>query len=111
MGLKTNTDRFAQDIIFKIKSDFPSQSDKAFNILNNALENTDYLNNSRYIRCIIFLANKSLDGLKEYIKHARMDPRDVMLWAEYVNRQSRERKRVRDFNKSFEENDLSVRDD
>ncbi len=111
MGLKTNTDRFTQDIIDKIKSDFPSQSNLAFDILNNALENADYLNNSRYIRCIVFLANKKLDGLKEYIKHARMDPRDVMLWAEYIDRQSSELKRVRDFNNSFEENNLTVRDD
>ena len=45
---------------------------------------------------------KSISELKGFIENARCDPRDVMLYAEYIEG----KKRVRDFNKSFDENNL-----
>lgn len=106
----SDTNRFAEDIIRQLEADFGALAPQAVALLNRALEATEYLNNSRYIRCIIFLANKELGQLKTYIAAAIQDPWDVVYWAEYVNRESGKLKRVRDFNQSFEANDLSSRE-
>ncbi len=93
---------FEKDIIDKIKSDFSGKEEFVFDLLKNAISKYDYLKTPRIIRCIIFLANKSVSELKINIERASFDPRDVMLYAEYIE----EKKRVRDFNNSFLKNNL-----
>lgn len=96
---------FKDDIINRIYTDFGKESNNAFEILQRAIEKTDDLNSDRIIRCVIFLAKGNIDELHKYIKAATVDPRDIMLWAEYeASNGSADHKRLRDFDKTFEEN-------
>ena len=99
------------DIKDRIKSDFQDSAIEATKALEEALSRYEYLNNERIIRCIIYLSKGKLDKLKMSINQAIEDPRDVMLWAEYINLGDKETpKRVRDFNKSFQNAEKGVRD-
>ena len=100
-----------EDITAKIKGDFGNNSNEAMRFLNIAIENADYLKTDRVIRCIIFLAKGNLIDLKKYIESATFDTRDVMLWAEYKKLNGEFNfKRLRDFNKTFEECSNDVED-
>ena len=93
---------FREDIIQKIRSDFKDSSEKAIEILEESILRTEYLKTDRVIRCILYLSNGDLVKLKEYIEVAIYDTRDVMFWAEYINRDNNQKpKRVRNFNKPF----------
>ena len=95
---------FKADITNKITTDFDANATRALEILENAIAKTDYLETDRVIRCIIFLAKGNMDDLNKYIKAAAIDPRDVMLWAEYEkSNDDADYKRLRDFDHSFEE--------
>ena len=95
---------FKDDIITKINTDFGNNSSKAKTMLSDAVEKVDYLKTERVIRCIIFLAKGNLTDLNKYIEAATFDTRDVMLWAEYEKLNGDFNcKRLRDFNKTFEE--------
>lgn len=94
---------FKEDIQQRIKLDFKDSAGEAFELLSNAILETDYLKIDRVIRCIIFLAKGDLINLKEYIDNAKFDTRDVMLWAEYEKLEGELNfKQIRDFNKSFD---------
>ncbi len=102
---------YNNDIKSKIESDFGDLSSEVFKIINDAITTTEYLNHERIIRCIIFLADKDIEKLKHYISIAIQDPRDVMFWAEYINRDAEQTpKRVRDFNKSFDMCEVDVKE-
>jgi hypothetical protein len=93
----------APDIKERIQFDFGDNAIEATKILEEAISRYEYLNHERIIRCIIYLSDKKLDKLKESINQAKDDPRDVMLLAEYINLGDNEKpKRVRDFNKTFQ---------
>jgi galactose-1-phosphate uridylyltransferase len=95
---------FKDDINERIQTDFGENADKATTMLFDAISKVDYLKTDRVIRCIIFLAKGNLADLNKYIETATFDTRDVMLWAEYEGIKENEKpKRVRDFNKNFEE--------
>lgn len=93
------------DILEKIKTDFGDNTPNALSLLEEAILQYDYLNHPRIIRCILFLANGSIDSLVTHIEVAR-EPRDIMFWAEYVDRDSDKPKRIRDFNYPFENQSL-----
>lgn len=100
---------FKQDIEDRIKSDFGNKSTEAFQIFQLAIQQHNYLKSDRVIRAIIFLSEKSIEKLKQNIETAISDTRDVMYWAEYINRDDFESaKRVRDFNKTFEDSEAGV---
>jgi hypothetical protein len=100
---------YSKDIIDKIEVDFGDQASAVFRIIDEAISKADYLNHNRIIRCILFLAEKDIDKLKSNIEAASYDPRDVMLWAEYLNNgQEQHPKRIRDFNKTFDECETDV---
>lgn len=95
---------FKDDINVRIRTDFGENSNKATTRLIDAINKVDYLKTDRVIRCIIFLAKGNLTDLNRYIETATYDTRDVMLWAEYEGLKENEKpKRVRDFNKTFDE--------
>jgi hypothetical protein len=94
---------FKDDIITRINADFGESANKAITTLIDAINKVDYLKTDRVIRCIIFLAKGNLTDLNKYIETATFDTRDVMLWAEYERLNDRDFKRLRDFNKTFEE--------
>jgi len=88
-----------------MKIRFTSEYDTANKILTEYLTKYDYLNSDRIIRCVIFLANNEIESFKSFLESAKVDPRDVMWWAEYENQESLDNnKRVRDFSKNFQEN-------
>ena len=99
------------DIINRIKSDFEKDSNKALEILKNRLNELEYLNNDRIIRCIIYLSKGSIKELNNFINVAQQDPRDVMMMAEYKEGSNFENfKRLRDLNKTFEECEKNVKE-
>ena len=95
---------FKNDIIARVKSDFGIDANKAVTMLNEGIAKAEYIKTDRVIRCIVFLAKGNLFNLKRYIETAIFDTRDVMLWAEYEKlNEDFNYKRLRDFNKTFEE--------
>jgi hypothetical protein len=99
------------DIRERINIDFGDKASDVIRIFNEAISKADYLNKDRIIRCIIYLSDKDLNKLKKNIETATYDPRDVMLWAEYKNHgqgEMDEVKRIRDFNKPFDQADKDV---
>lgn len=99
-----------KDIRDRIESDFGDNAISVFKLLEDAVSKVKYLNWDRIIRCIIFLAEKDIKKLKQNIKVATYDPRDVMLWAEYKNIEpGQEPKRIRDFNKTFDNANKNVK--
>ena len=101
------------DIREKINADFGDKALDVVRIFDEAISKANYLNQDRTIRCILYLSDKDLNKLKENIETATYDPRDVMLWAEYENRgqgEMDELKRIRDFNKTFDQADKGVRE-
>lgn len=102
---------FKDDIISRINTDFGENVNKAMTMLIDAINKVDYLKTDRIIRCIIFLAKGSLTDLDKYIEKATYDTRDVMLWAEYEKiNGDLNYKRLRDFNKTFEESSNDVKE-
>ena len=102
---------FKDDIIARINTDFRENANKATTMLIDSITKVDYLKTDRVIRCIIFLAKGNLTDLNRYIETAIYDTRDVMLWAEYEGLKENENlKRVRDFNKIFEECSRGVKE-
>ena len=100
-----------EDILRKIHSDFGENANNAINVLNKAVEEITYHETDRVLRCIIFLAKGSIDELHKHIEVAELDARDVMFQAEYekIFGES-DFKRLRDFNKTFEESTNDVRE-
>jgi hypothetical protein len=101
------------DIRERINTDFGDKASDVIRIFDEAISKADYLNQDRIIRCVIYLSDKDLNKLKKNIETATYDPRDVMLWAEYKNRgqgEMDEVKRIRDFNKPFDQADKDVRE-
>ena len=102
---------FKEDIIQKIRSDFKDSSGKAIELLQENISRKEYLKTDRVIRCILYLASGDLAKLKEYIEVAIYDTRDVMYWAEYINRDPGQKpRRIRDFNKTFTNCENDVRE-
>ncbi len=98
-----------KDIRNRIESDFGENASEAYHLLNEAILKTEDLNHQRIIRCILFLAEGNSEKLKQMIQAATSDPRDVLFWAEYINRDGlKSSKRVRNFNHSFEDSEKNV---
>ncbi|MFD2567339.1 hypothetical protein [Pseudotenacibaculum haliotis] len=96
-----------KDIVEEMRIRFDSDFNNANKILTEYLNKYDYLNSDRIIRCVIFLANDEIQSFKSFLESAKGDPRDVIWWAEYDNRDSlNNNKRVRDFSKPFKENTI-----
>jgi hypothetical protein len=99
------------DIQQRIKFDFSNKTAEANIIITDAIIKTTYLNHPRILRCILFLAKGDMDNLKKYLDVAIQDPRDVMLWAEYIDLNDEQTpKRIRDFNKTFEFCEVDVKE-
>jgi hypothetical protein len=95
--------KFKDDIVRKIVIDFGEYSNQAIKILDETIANTISLETDRLVRCIIFLAEGDLNELNKYVETAILDQRDIILWAEYDRTVKGVFKRLRDFNKPFEE--------
>src|SRR5688572_9472571 len=100
---------FKEDIHKRIESDFGNNASEVVKLIHEATTKTNYISSDRVIRCIIFLAEKNLEKLQKFIKMASVDPRDVMMCAEYINLgPDQDPKRVRDFNKTLDACETNV---
>lgn len=91
-----------EDIINRIHEDFGENSAQAIKIVEKETTKSGDLQPDRIIRCIIFLAEGNIDDLSRYIEAAAVDPRDVMLWAEYEpSADGADDNKVRDFSEPF----------
>lgn len=93
-----------KDITDEMKIRFDSDLISANKILEEHLNEYDYLNSDRIIRCIVFLTQNGIENFEKNLILAKSDPRDIILWAEYGQENKYVPKRIRDFNKSFPEN-------
>lgn len=96
------------DILKRIDGDYGHSAKEAKSLISNRIKSHDHLDHPRIIRCAIFLAEGSISGLEDSLDIAQQDPRDVMLYAEYVETEAGEYKRVRDFNNTFERAEENV---
>ena len=92
--------RFAQDIEARLEREFaePARS-TVREALAQILDMTP-----RTLRCVLHLGGGRLDHVLHFAERARMDPRDVIYWAEYEEPESpgASPRRVRDFRFPFE---------
>lgn len=78
----------AKDIVQKVKRDFESPDDAALALalLADFTEQNQELAADRILRCIVFVANGDLDLFGKALDLARIDYRDLIVWAEYDDR-------------------------
>jgi hypothetical protein len=88
--------KFEDDIEVWIKKNY-SDAERAKEIIQPLLTLDSEINISRIIRCVLFLSESDYDSLKVYTQKAIDDPRNVLWYAEYDNRNVQKR----DFNYSF----------
>lgn len=99
------------DIREKINVVFGDNAESARKLLRQEILKHEYLNHPRILRCIIYLCETKFATLQKNIDYAIADRRDVMLWAEYENlKDGQALKRIRDFNKSFEDCEKNVQE-
>ena len=89
----------ARDIWGKVNKDFetPEEAALAFSVLADFVDQNKKLSSDRIVRCIVFIANGDLNRLEKAIDLAREDYRDLIVWAEYDEKNER----VRDFSNPF----------
>ncbi len=99
------------DIQKRINTDFGAKAAEVCELINGAIAGGRHLNDPRLIRCIIYLADKNFEKLKIIIDSAKTDPRDIIMWAEYMpSGPGDQTTRVRDFSKTFEDSETDVRE-
>jgi hypothetical protein len=93
--MKTET-----DIDSYIKDRFGERAELAGSLIEGHVEkHPDH--SGRVIRCVLYLANGSLDELAAMLEAASRDYRDVIFWAEYTGYTTKEPRRIRNFNMPF----------
>lgn len=71
-----------KDIENRIKMDFVNQAQEALELLRNFEQESNF--GPRVSRCIVHLSQGNMQKLKETIKQAQIDWRDVIYWAETI---------------------------
>jgi uncharacterized protein YbaA (DUF1428 family) len=89
----------ARDIWGKVNKDFetPEEAALALSVLADFVDQNKELSSDRIVRCIVFVANGDLNRLEKAIDLAREDYRDLIVWAEYDEKNER----VRDLTNPF----------
>tara|TARA_R110002051_G_scaffold101440_1_gene172264 strand:+ start:882 stop:1184 length:303 start_codon:yes stop_codon:yes gene_type:complete len=93
-----------KDIIQELNRKFNSDAEKALELIIIYRNKYEYMDSDRVTRCLIHLSEGNLKSLKHNLELGKTDTRDVMLWAEYEKTNELNPKRIRDFNKTFEQN-------
>jgi len=88
--------KYEDDIELWIKNKYPD-TERAKKIIEPLLSIDTTISISRIIRSALYLSESDYDSLASYTKKALDDPRNVLWWAEYDNRNIQKR----DFNYSF----------
>ena len=92
--MTTEHEALAADIEATLAQDYPSESLSA--VLGSLAKYQDSERN-RVIRCIIHLSGGDPQRISYFVGVAALDYRDVILWAEYDEKD----RQVRDFSKPF----------
>jgi hypothetical protein len=89
----------SRDIIARLNTDFESPEDVALalSVLADFVDQNQDLSSDRILRCIVFVAKGDLDTLEKAINLAKTDYRDLIVWAEYDEKENR----IRDLSDSF----------
>lgn len=89
----------ARDIWGKVNKDFetPEEAALALSVLADFADQNRELSSDRILRCIVFLANGDLDRLEEALDLAKKDYRDLIVRAEY----NEKNEQVRDLTHPF----------
>jgi uncharacterized protein YbaA (DUF1428 family) len=89
----------ARDIWGKVNKDFetPEEAALALSVLADFVDQNKELSSDRIVRCIVFVANGDLTRLEKAIDLAKEDYRDLIVWAEY----NEKNERVRDLTNPF----------
>jgi hypothetical protein len=89
----------ARDIWGKVNKDFetPEEAALALSVLADFVDQNQELSSDRIVRCIVFVANGDLNRLEKAIELAKEDHRDLIVWAEY----NEKNERVRDLTNPF----------
>jgi len=89
----------ARDIWGKVNKDFdtPEEAALALSVLADFVDQNQELSSDRIVRCIVFVADGDLTRLEKAIDLAKEDYRDLIVWAEY----NEKNERVRDLTNPF----------
>ncbi len=90
------------DINQYIFKKWPNNAYEVIAIVNEWDAKAKGLLDDRLIRSVLFISTYDLESIRWNIEEARIDYRDVFLSAEY----DKKKNRIRDFTKSFHENQL-----
>jgi len=96
-----NINLYPNDIVTKIKNSDAEDFGKTLRIIQPVILENAELRSSRIVRAIIFLSQGRIDKLEDTLKIAKIDYRDLLLMAEYENRDSSNPIRVRNFSNEF----------
>ncbi len=90
---------FAKDIEEKINRDFkpPDETALVLSVLGDFADRHPDLSIDRILRCIVFVADGDMNTLEQAIDLAKLDYRDLIVWAEY----DRDDNRIRDLTLPF----------
>ena len=92
-----------QDVVERIQLDFGRQADEALRMLRQAIAR-EYIDHPRVVRSIVYLSKGQITTLSEMIEAAVANYKNVIFWAEYEDRDRRNPRHVRDFNKPLGKN-------
>ena len=89
----------ARDIWGKVNKDFetPEEAALALSVVADFVEQNRELSSDRIVRCLVFLADGDLDRLEEALDLAKKNHRDLLVRAEYNEKNDR----VRDLTQPF----------
>lgn len=96
-----NINLYPKDIITKIKNNDGEDFGKFLRLIQPEILKNIELRSPRIVRAIIFASEGKVDKLEEILKVAKIDYRDLLLLAEYENRDSSNPIRVRNFSNEF----------
>ena len=83
----------AKDIEEKINRDFelPDEAALVLSVLGDFADRHPDLSSDRILRCIVFVADGDMGVLEKAMDLARLDFRDLIMWAEYDGNDNRTR--------------------
>jgi len=96
-----NVNLYPDDIITKINNNNSEEFGKMLRLIQPVILENVVLRSARMLRAIIFLSEGKIEKLEDTLKIAKIDYRDLLLMAEYENRDSINPIRVRNFNNEF----------
>lgn len=96
----TNLNHYPTDILDRIRADFGENQQQVIADIQELLRADKCFQRPQLVRATIHLADKDVHRLKKMIVQAKIDWRDILLWAEYKMEDGKTIQ-IRDFHKAF----------